>query len=236
VRRQVSDDGFISLRTALAWAEDEGHLTHNPAQSITVARRGKRSRIALRAELKAIINVLDDMGEPVAADIALTCCAGMQRVGDVRRLTTHALKDGGLTITQRKTGVTVRFAAHPIVCQRLEDRRSNSPTLFANPRSGEPYTSRQLQRIWHTARNEAADQIASINGKDTSITDPHFQTPLRIADLRRTGMVWASEAGATLQQIVAASGHSLQAGFDVLQHYLPRHRSLADIAVGAIEL
>lgn len=236
LRAKVSDDGFISVRTALSWAETEDLIFANPAKSITIARRGKRSRIAMRDELKAIINSLDDLGEPVAADIALTCCTGMQRVGDVRRLTCHALQDGGMTITQSKTGVTVRFAAHPAIQDRIARRRSNSPLLFANPRTGNAYTSRQLQRIWDEARTNAADDVPSITGQDTTVTDPHFQTPLRMSDLRRTGMVWASEAGATLQQIVAASGHSLQAGFDVLQHYLPRHRSLADQAVGAIAL
>ena len=55
-------------------------------------------------------------------------------------------------------------------------------------------------------------------------------------DLRRTGMVWAAEAGATVPQIVAVSGHSIQEGMEILETYLPRNQLLANAAIDKLDM
>jgi integrase len=50
---------------------------------------------------------------------------------------------------------------------------------------------------------------------------------LQFRDLRRTAMVRLAEAGATLAQIAAISGHSIETTQKILEHHVPRTRLMA---------
>ncbi|MBB5695738.1 site-specific integrase [Muricoccus pecuniae] len=56
---------------------------------------------------------------------------------------------------------------------------------------------------------------------------------LQFRDLSRTSMVRLAEAGATVPQIAAISGHSIEQTQKILEHYLPRNRQMA---LGAMDL
>ncbi len=68
------------------------------------------------------------------------------------------------------------------------------------------------------------------------MTDPNYQGALQAGDLRRTGMVWAAQGGATVPQIVSVSGHTIARGTAILEHYLPRERALAGQAVTRLNM
>jgi len=50
---------------------------------------------------------------------------------------------------------------------------------------------------------------------------------LQFRDLRRTAMVRFAEAGASLAQIAAVSGHSIEQTQKILERYIPRNRLMA---------
>lgn len=56
----------------------------------------------------------------------------------------------------------------------------------------------------------------------------------RDQDLRDTAVTWLALAGATIPEIAAVTGHSLQSITSVLEHYLARHPELADHAIAKL--
>lgn len=56
----------------------------------------------------------------------------------------------------------------------------------------------------------------------------------RDQDLRDTAVTWLALAGATIPEIAAVTGHSLESVTSVLKHYLARHPELADHAIAKL--
>lgn len=74
----------------------------------------------------------------------------------------------------------------------------------------------------------------------TTRTLPRLVAPMpalagfRDQDLRDTAVTWLALAGATIPEIAAVTGHSLQSITSVLEHYLARHPELADHAIAKL--
>lgn len=56
----------------------------------------------------------------------------------------------------------------------------------------------------------------------------------RDQDLRDTAVTWLALAGATIPEIAAVTGHSLESITSVLKHYLARHPEMADHAIAKL--
>ena len=56
----------------------------------------------------------------------------------------------------------------------------------------------------------------------------------RDQDLRDTAVTWLANAGATLPEIAAITGHSLRSIHDILKHYLAITPELADTAIAKL--
>ncbi|MCO5091967.1 hypothetical protein [Bosea sp. (in: a-proteobacteria)] len=71
-------------------------------------------------------------------------------------------------------------------------------------------------------------------------TLPHLIEPMpslagfRDQDLRDTSVTWLALAGATIPEIAAVTGHSLESITTVLKHYLARHPEMADHAIAKL--
>jgi hypothetical protein len=50
-------------------------------------------------------------------------------------------------------------------------------------------------------------------------------------DLRDTAVTWMALAGATVPEIIAVTGHTLESATRILKHYLARHPEMADSAM-----
>ena len=57
---------------------------------------------------------------------------------------------------------------------------------------------------------------------------------LRIADLRRTAVVWMAEADATEAQIAAVTGHNINSTRQILETYLPRNEVMAAAGIAKL--
>lgn len=226
-------------RAAFGWAAAPAQalVPANPFGKIELARRERRQRIGTRAELWAMIRQAERMGLDDFAAAILTMPAIMQRADDTIRLTRRHVEGGTLYLRQSKTGAEISFRLHPLALDRLGGGAAEPEApLFRNPRTGGAYGLRAFERDWDRVRAAAAEDQPSLTGADPSVREPTLRGALRVQDLRRTGMVWAAEGGASVIQITAVSGHTLESGLEILETYLPRHRLLANQAIGKLDM
>jgi hypothetical protein len=145
-----------------------------------------------------------------------------QRLGDVLTLTGRNLseRDGHfwLTLRQSKTGAEVSFPLLSIAEaeMRAQGVEPGDDSFLIKTKNGLPFDTRSFAkrfRVWTTAAKL----------KHT------------YKDLRSSGMVWLSRAGADATQIVSISGHAIGATQKILDTYIKRNEKSAEIAVGLLE-
>lgn len=226
----------MTLKTALAWAVENGKAQKNAAAGTKLERPESAKRIARRAELWAIVRAAERLGRPSVGVAAILLAVTMQRPADVRALTTFNVRDGAVRLIQRKTGADVSFNLHPDARAMLEAVPAGP--LVRDEDTGLAYTERQLQRAWAEVRLEAARAEPSIVGAAPAaeLEASYHAGPLCMRHFRATGMVWAAEGGASVPQIVAASGHDLSSGMKILKHYIVPTKPLADQAIARLTL
>lgn len=140
-----------------------------------------------------------------------------QRQGDLLRLTWSAYDGNHIRLQQEKTGkhVTIRVSAELRLMLENLDRRA--VTILTNSK-GQPWTSSGFQSSWR-----ASSKRIGIEGK-------------RFHDLRGTFITKARRAGATIEQIVHASGHSPKTASDILEaHYLATDTAVSDAVILKME-
>ena len=211
-----------TLRLVCAWAVNEELLPSNPAAGLRPPTPGRRRRIAPREELAALVATADRMGRPSIGDWCLLAVTSMQRVEDVLRLGSDHLDNGRVYVTQGKTGKEVNFRLHPAVTDRMGDLAARIGPWIVSEETGRAYGYDNFAHWFEAVRAEAAKTCKSLMGEDRRIRDPNLQGRLLARDLRRTGMVWAAQAGAEIPEIVSVSGHDIQHGTQILEVYLPR--------------
>jgi integrase len=98
----------------------------------------------------------------------------------------------------------------------LDGMERRSPLILTTP-TARAWTKRYFNQHW----NDAA--VAA------KITDLHFH------DLRGTAITMLAEAGCTVPEIAAVTGHTLKHVTHILEVYLSRTRQLADAAIVKLE-
>ncbi|WP_299085114.1 hypothetical protein [uncultured Ruegeria sp.] len=220
-----------SVKVAFSWAVREKKMASNPATDVDMPARESRQRIGTRDELWAMVKALDSLQLPSISAISITTAGTMQRIGDVRSLITTNARGGQLSLIQSKTKRPLTFRLHSLIVDRLGDIPNDPAPLFRSERTGRAWHERAFNRAWSRARELAAKELPSLIGADPNVNEHVYQGDLQARDLRRTGMVWAAQAGATVPQICSVSGHSIEEGMKILETYLPRHQLLADQAI-----
>lgn len=226
-----------ALRAGLAWMVAKHHLAANPALGISAAPRQRRKRIATREELWAMIRAAERLNLPSVAAAALTTAGTMQRISDVLGMKRGQIDHGVLYLTQSKTRAELSFRLHALVIDRLGilPNEADAP-LFPSEHTLAAYSLRAFERAWATVRAAAAVDMPSLTGTDPAVREPTHKGELAARDLRRSGMVWAAQSGASIIQICSISGHTLQSGLEILETYLPRQRLLADQGVAKLDM
>lgn len=225
----------ITLRTFLTWCMAEELISSNPASLLKLARPDGRKRVGTREELWAMVHAAEALGRPSVAAAAILMATSMQRPADVMAMQREDIDDGVVRIRQNKTKTYVAFTLHPAFSERLGDLSGTGP-LIVSETTRKPYGERAFERAWSKVREAAAKDMPSLLGDDPSVKDEIYMGKLDASHLRRTGMVWAAQGGATIPQIVSVSGHTIKHGTDILETYIPRERLLAEQAVSRLNL
>jgi hypothetical protein len=208
----------VVLKLLCERARYHGLITHNPTiERIDVDRNPPRDRVWSNDELTRVLEALAD--EPDYMTTAFLFLRDIaQRPGDILKITWAQYTGSRIRLRQKKTEKQVAVKLLPELRERLErvpsQWRRPDRTIVANHRS------RHHGAVAYKTFNQNFGRICKKAGIDA-----------QARDLRRTAMVQMSIAGANTQQIASVSGHSIEATQKILDTYIPRTTSLADVAI-----
>jgi integrase len=203
----------LALARVGSWLFDRGEIDRNVLDHVTrVYHSDRADKLWLPGHVEAFMRVASP---EMKAALILGMHTG-QRQGDLRKLPWSAYDGERITLKQSKskgkTIVSIRCtrALRTMLDLMAEDKKG--PLILTLP-SGRARKKRYFNEHW----NEAA--------KAAGITDLHFH------DLRGTAITMLAEAGCTVPEIAAVTGHSLKHVTHILEVYLSRTKALADAAI-----
>jgi integrase len=209
---------YRTLRLLLSFATAEGHIERNPARGLRIKAPRPREIYWTAPQVDAFLKAADGDGRTsLALAVHLAVNLG-QREGDVLRLAWSQYQDGTFTLRQHKTGRLVSVPATGELGEALADAPRLSPTIVISETTGKPYLEDHF-------RHEFA-RIRTLAGLPDS---------LRFMDLRRTAVVRLAEAGCSVPEIAAVTGHTIDRTARILEVYLPRTAPMARAAVARLD-
>jgi integrase len=148
------------------------------------------------------------------------------RQGDLRKLPWSAYDGAAITwrVTKRRrgdAGVKVTIPCPTALRALMESLPRQGPLIFTTA-TGRAWQKRYLGRHFEEARAKAAETLPEV-------ADLHFH------DTRGTAITMLAEAGASVPEIAAITGHSYRTINSILEKYLPRTRHLAETAMAKLE-
>lgn len=232
-------------RALFAWARRK-ELVANPINPFAQARLGSGGKRAVRMtweDVKLLVALCDGRAHPrpsIGHALVIGFCC-VQRISDVIRLDRKHLVEveGGTRLRfhqskgerivrkgETKPGFFVDVAWPAVCAQRLaavpeKRRRPGCTALLVNERLGQPWGEKEIARAFRRIVDEAVAEDPKTYGHLAKV---------QLRDARRSGFVHRIENGATVEHVTAISGHSVQEGYQIVEHYLPRTAKMADAA------
>ena len=214
-----ADNRLSAISAMLTWARENGRLAANHLAGFRRLYSSDRSdKIWLPENVAAFMRAA-----PIEMQRALILALHTgQRQGDILRLAWPNYDGAVLTLRQgkaKRSGKPAPIVMIPCTAalRRMLDGIPREAAVILTTKTGRPWTKRYFAREW-----EAASAAAGI-------VDLHFH------DLRGTAVTMLAEAGCTVPQIAAITGHSLKTVHRILERYLARTRHLAEAAIFAFE-
>jgi integrase len=211
--RREADNLVSALARVGSWLFDRGEIDRNVLDHVTrVYHSDRADKLWLPGHVEAFMRV-------AAPEMKAALMLGMhtgQRQGDLRKLPWSAYDGERITLTQSKsrgkTIVSIRCTRALRTMLDLMAEEKRGPLILTSP-SGRAWKKRYFNEHWNRA------------AKAAGIADLHFH------DLRGTAITMLAEAGCTVPEIAAVTGHSLKHVTHILEVYLSRTKALADAAI-----
>lgn len=235
------------LRLVLRHAVRRGYITHNPADKLGKIATTPRKQVWTHEDTARIFDGL----RPSVRLAGMLMAYTLQRLSDVLAMTTIQVRDldGRLWINLRQAKTTALIAVpvhqdlEPLLRDRLAERKvrktkdEDAVVLLLVPSpQGMPWARRNFSRAWDLDLRRANLRLARELLRDGWSKDKvraELQARHRQRrDLRRTGVVRLAEAGATVPQIAAVAGWSIDYTQKIVDTYLPRR---SEVALAGIE-
>jgi integrase len=212
--RREADYTFAVLARILSWSADRGRIPRNPVERPGRLYSGSRAEsVWSEAELAA---VLAQCPPHVALPIVIATDTG-QRLGDVLALPWSAYDGATIRLRQSKTGRHIIVPATDRLRLALDTTPRRAVTICATSR-GTSWTRDGYQTAFDRAKRTA------------KITGRTFH------DFRGTAVTRLAEAGCTIPEIAAITGHDPRFAEDILsRHYLSRSAALGESAIAKLE-
>lgn len=207
-----ADNRLSVLSALLTWAKDDaGEITANHLAGFKRLHSSDRSdKIWLPEHIDAFMKAA-----PISMQRALILALHTgQRQGDLLRLTWTNYDGKRITLRQSKSGFrrAVEIPCTPALKRMLDGIERKSPMILTGSREM-PLKKRNFAKRWEAVCTKA------------KIEELHFH------DLRGTAVTMLAEAGCTVPEIAAITGHSLKSVTAILDKYLARTRHLAEAAI-----
>jgi integrase len=207
------------LSAMFSWAMDRGLLTHNHIRGFRRLYHSDRAELIWLPE--HITRFMEVAPLEMQRALIIALHTG-QRQGDIPRLPWSSYDGCTIKLKQGKaTRRGVKPATVDVRCtkalKRLLDSLPRESQLILTTKTGQAFKKRWFASLWKSAM------------VDAGIEALHFN------DLRGTAITMLSEAGNTVPQIAAVTGHSLRSVTTILENYLARTRHLSDAAIENFE-
>jgi len=207
------------LRLLLQHAVDEEFLEANPAAKPKLKGQPPRREFWRDEQIERFVQAAAEDGRP-SLGLAVLLGANLgQREGDILRLSWSQGDGQSFSIKQGKTRATVRVPTTEQLREALQATPPQSPTIVISEATGRPYKADHFR---HEFR-----RIANLAG---------IPKALQFLDLRRTAVVRLAEAGCTVPEIGAVTGHSIDDTEKIIETYMPRTTPMAKAAIRKLEL
>jgi integrase len=206
------------LRLLLAFAEDEGEIERNPAERMRLKVSPPRNQVWMPEQTDEFVITAAARGRP-SIGLAVRLGEGLgQREADVLGLGWTSYDGAAMRLRQRKTG---KLIAVPVIAElraALDQAPRTAATIVVSETTGRPYTVDNFSHLFR--------EIA---------TAAELPPELQFRDFRRTAVVRLAEAGCSVPEIAAITGHSLRTATQILETYLPRNTAMARNAIARLE-
>lgn len=186
-------------------------------------------------DVRQMVTTADAMGYPSIGTALVLAFACVQRITDVIALEHGHLAGGRLVFRQHKSerrlsarriepGKQVDMELPSVVRERLAaapgaaGTGSREPLLVCET-TGRPWHEKTIGRVFRRIVVAARKQR------------PAIPADAQLRDGRRSGFVHYVTAGASIPWVCSISGHSIEDGYEIVEHYLPRTAENADQAV-----
>jgi len=201
------------ISAMISWAINRGKLSVNHLKGLKRLHHADRSQmIWLPEHITAFMKVA-----PVEMQQALTLALNTgQREGDLLHLPWSAYDGKTIRLRQGKTGMPVLIPCTAELRSMLDGMERKAITILTTNR-GRPFKKSHFINCWTRAM-----EAAGIEGL-------HFH------DLRGTCVTRLTEAGCTVQEVAAITGHKLATAHQIIQKYLARTAPVAHQAIAKLE-
>ena len=201
----------------LQFAVDEGYLEINPATKLKLRKTSARTAVWTAQDVdRFCATAINANRASVALAVRLAVNLG-QREGDVLRLTWAQHDANGFKIRQGKTGAHIQVPVTAELATALSTTTKTSTNIVVSEITKRPYKADNFRAVFADIRERAG--IAGV----------------QFLDLRRTAVVRLAEAGCTVPEIAAITGHSIDTTQKILEVYLPRTSTMAKHAIAKLE-
>lgn len=230
-------------RAVFNWSIRKGHITANPFQKMKIGQGGRRKARFSWRDVQHVVAAADKAGRPAlgTALVIAFCC--LQRITDVLELRREDIvrTPAGLRLRFRQSkgektdargrlirdGYEVDMPLPAAVAARL-GTLPYDPDAPLIPWQGRPQRGANRTPTWNekTAARTFRRLIEKIVKADRE-TWGHL-AGLHLGDGRRSGFVHLVEQGCCVEIATSWSGHSIEEGYAIVEHYLPRTAKMAD--------
>jgi integrase len=200
-----------------------GKITRNPLEKFERLHSGDRSEmIWTEAPIQQFM-----AKAPVELQRALILAMHTgQRYGDLIKLRWSDYDGTAISLRQSKSKQRVRVPCTATLRLMLD----------ATPRTCAFILARSDGRPWHTEKDDKRlSKEWRHHMEACGLYHPSAAERLEFRDLRGTAVTMLSEAGCTVPQIVAITGHTMQSAHRILERYLARTATLAEAAIHQFE-
>jgi hypothetical protein len=211
----------------------------NPFADLRLPGGGKRAFVFAFSDVRLLAEAAARMGRPsIGAALALAFLS-IQRITDVWALQRRHVVDGpdgrSLRFAQGKTGFQVDMAWPDEVEAFLPEgwaRAAPDAPLIPREEDGAAWNEKTASRVFSRV-------LAATVAAHPRLAERFAGGQLR--DGRRSGFVHAYVQGqqmtppVDIPEICSMSGHSLDEGYAIIEHYLPKTRAFADRARAAMK-
>jgi len=222
------------LRLLMSFAVEIGWLKANPLLKLKLKSTRPRVRIWSPEEVDALVAAADRLGAWSIGDGVMLALDTGQRRADLVGLKRAQRRAGRISLAQAKTGALIDLEETPRLRARLDAAELRARALHA----GRPdvdlapalLVREDTGRAW--GPDAFTGRFAEIRAA-ASQACPSLGTAL-FMDLRDTAVTRLAEAGCTIPQICAITGHTLESATTILKHYLSFTQALADGAIAKL--